>query len=203
MLRRLILFLLVALVLGFAPRAEAGGGRYTFDGGTRAQQAQVTAALNASSFDWDLVPGSIAIHIGRSEPPRAVAGEIWLDAGLLDTGRFAWGVVQHEYAHQVDFALLTDPMRARLHTLLGGASWWGSIDAHAQLDCERFADEVAWSYWPSPDNVLRPSGPADEGGQVAPTAFRAALDRLLGAGAPRTTAAVTGRSAVRRTPRKG
>ena len=30
-------------------------------------------------------------------------GQIWLDASLLDSGRFSWGVVQHEYAHQVDF----------------------------------------------------------------------------------------------------
>src|SRR5437764_9969330 len=113
MLRRIFIPLLAALVL--APSALAAGGSYAFDGGTRAQQGQVVAALNASSFNWSIVPGPIVIHIGRAEPPHAVAGQIWLDGALLDGGRFSWGVVQHEYAHQVDFALLTDPMRAQLH----------------------------------------------------------------------------------------
>ena len=31
-----------------------------------------------------------------------------IDADSLDAGRFAWGEVQHEYAHVVDFALLDD-----------------------------------------------------------------------------------------------
>src|SRR4051794_14801446 len=124
MVKRLLIVLSVASLLACAPRAQAAGGRYVLDGGTRAQQGQVVSALNASSFDWSLVPGPVVIHIGRSEPPRAVVGQIWLDAGLLDSGRFSWGVVQHEYAHQVDFALLTDPMRAQLHGLLQGRSWW-------------------------------------------------------------------------------
>jgi hypothetical protein len=197
---RLLVFS-AAFLLAFAPRAHAAGGHYSFDGGTRAQQANVTAALDASSFNWSLVPGPVVIHIGKAEPPRAVVGQIWLDAGLLDSGRFAWGVVQHEYAHQVDFALLTDPMRAQLHTLLQGVSWWGAVNAHSQLDCERFADEVAWSYWQSPDNVMKPTSTSDEGGQVPPAAFRAALDQLLAAGAPRTTASATVRA--KRSPRKG
>src|SRR5207248_10185150 len=116
-----------------APSGQAAGGNYVFDGGTRAQQGQVTAALDASSFDWSLVPGPIVIHIGHRVSPHAVAGQIWLDAGLLDTGRFSWGVVQHEYAHQVDFGLLTDDMRAQLHTVLKGTAWWGPIDQQARL----------------------------------------------------------------------
>ena len=167
MLRRLLL--LCALALVCAPGASAAGGRYVFDGGTRAEQAQVRAALAASSFDWDIVPGPVLIHIGTRDTPHATPGEIWLDQRLLDAGRFSWGVVQHEYAHQVDFAVLNDAMRVQLHTLLGGSSWWDGD--HDALDCERFADLVAWSYWPSPDNVMRPGT-----GQVR---FRAALDALL------------------------
>jgi hypothetical protein len=176
MLRRLLILLVLALVL--APSALAKGGNYVFDGGTRAQQAQVKAALEASSFDWGLVPSRVVIHIGRGDGPHATPGEIWLDASLLSSGRFAWGVVQHEYAHQVDFGVLSDAMRARLHVLLGGVSWWGSGD-HGTLDCERFADLVAWAYWQSPDNVMRPEGAEDEGGQVAPAEFRAALAAVL------------------------
>ena len=186
MLRRLLLPFVVALV--FAPAGLASGGRYVFDGGTRAQQAQVRAALNASSFDWGIVRGPVVIHIGHADGPHATAGEIWLDAGLLDSGRFSWGVVQHEYAHQVDFAVLTDAMRTQLHALLGGSSWWAS--EHQTLDCERFADLVAWSYWRSPDNVMKPSSATDEGGQVAPARFRAALEALLRPA--RVTAAVKG-----------
>jgi hypothetical protein len=176
MLRPLLLVLFLALAC--VPSAHASGGRYGFDGGTHAQQAQVRAALNASSFDWSIVPGPVLIHIGRARDPHATPGEIWLDAGLLDSGRFSWGVVQHEYAHQVDFTVLTDAMRADLHAFLGGSAWWGS--GHQSLDCERFADLVAWSYWPSPDNVMKPSDAADEGGQIARARFRAALEALLG-----------------------
>jgi hypothetical protein len=175
---RLLVLVLVALAL--APAAEAAGGHYAFDGGTQAQRTQVTAALNASSFDWDLVPGQVVIHIGRGVSSHAVAGQIWLDGGLLDTGRFSWGVVQHEYAHQVDFGLLTDSMRGRLQPLLQADAWWGTLSQHAQLGCERFADALAWAYWQSPDNVMQPASAAGEGGQIAPAAFRAALTSVLG-----------------------
>jgi len=186
MVLRLLVPLVVALAL--APSALADGGSYAFDGGTRAEQAQVRAALNASSFNWSLVPGPVVIHIGRGGGPHATPGEIWLDAGLLDAGRFAWGVVQHEYAHQVDLALLDDGMRARLHQLLGGSAWWGG--AHSASGCERFADALAWAYWQSPDNVMRPETAADEGGQVSPERFRAVLGALLPGSVVRTPAAV-------------
>jgi hypothetical protein len=178
MVKRLIIPLLLAFA--FAPAAQAAGGHYVFDGGTRAERGQVTAALNASSFDWSVVPGPIVIHIGSGVGPHALAGQIWLAASLLDTGRFSWGVVQHEYAHQVDFALLTDAMRAQLLPQLQTTVWWGPATAHAQLGAERFADELAWAYWQSPDNVMQPASASDEGGQMAPAAFRAALASLLG-----------------------
>lgn len=189
MIKRLVLPFLLALT--FAPSALASGGNYVFDGGTRVEQAQVRSALDASSFNWSLVPGPVTIHIGRGTDSHAGPKAIWLDAGLLDSGRFAWGVVQHEYAHQVDFALLSDPMRAQLHQLLHGSAWWGG-EGHAELDCERFADALAWAYWPSPDNVMRSQSANDEGGQVAPAAFRAALAGLLQFTPPRVTASFKG-----------
>jgi hypothetical protein len=123
----------VVLALAFAPSALAGGGDYVFEGGTHAQQLQVISALNASTFNWSLVPDTVVIHISRGASSHAGPGAIWLDAGLLDSGRFAWGVVQHEYAHQVDFALLTDPMRTKLHELLPGTSWWVERSLGARL----------------------------------------------------------------------
>jgi hypothetical protein len=111
---------------------------------------------------------------------------IELDSGLLRTGRFAWGVIQHEYAHQVDFFLLNDAIRARLDGLLGGEAWWQSSAGlpHQALTSERFASTLAWAYWPSPDNVLRPSSTTDEAGAVAPAAFRVLLGAVLGTPVP-------------------
>ena len=178
MLKRLALPFVLAFAL--APAAHASGGRYVFDGGTHAQRGQVASALGASSFDWSLVPGRIVIHIGHGVSSHAVAGQIWLDGGLLSTGRFSWGVVQHEYAHQVDFALLSDSMRAQFQPFLQDSAWWGSLNQHSDLGCERFADLIAWAYWQSPDNVMKPSSATDEGAQLSPGAFRAELTAILG-----------------------
>ena len=188
MLRRLLIPFVCALAL--APAAYARGGDYAVDGGTRAEQAQVKAALDASSFDFSIVPAHVAIHVERGIAPYSTPGHIFLDAGLLDAGRLSWGVVQHEYGHQVDFFLLDDAGRARLQALVGGTAWCAGA-AHDQLGCERFADLVSWAYWSSPDNVMKPSSASDEGGGVAPAAFRALLAQLLPAAPVRTTASVS------------
>jgi hypothetical protein len=203
--RRLLISLAaVCATFAVAPAAFAAGGNYAFDGGSAGEQKTVTSALDASSFPWDIVPGQVVVHIERGTASRALPGQIWLDADLLDSGRFSWGVVQHEYAHQVDFLVLTDAMRAQLHQSLLGASWWGS-EGHAALDCERFADLVAWSYWQAPDNVMKPASAQDEGGQMTPEAFRTLVSSLLPvpaiakpAAATRTTEAV----AKARAPKK-
>ena len=172
MLTRLLVVLAAALAL--APSALAQGGSYVFDGGTPAEQAQVRSALAASSFDFSVVRTTVTVHIARGADSRALPGQIWLDADLLDGGSFSWGVVQHEFAHQVDFLVLGDAQRAALQTALGTTAWcYGS--AHDALGCERFADLVAWAYWQSPDNVLRPDGAAPLTG----AAFRTLLSRLL------------------------
>jgi hypothetical protein len=198
MFKRLsLLALLLAGALISASGALAAGGNYTVTGGTASERAQVHSALDASAFPWSIVPGPIAITIAHGGPSQASPGAISLDANLLDAGRFSWGVVQHEYAHQVDFALLDDGMRNRLAPLLGGAYWWPpyAFEGHAAADCERFADMVAWAYWPSGDNVMRASTPSDENYGISPEAFRAALQSALPALAAalplRTTAAAT------------
>jgi hypothetical protein len=95
-------------------------------------------------------------------------------------------VIQHEYAHQVDFFLLDDATRARLAGRLGGESWWQTSAglAHQALASERFASSLAWAYWPSPDNVLRPSSTGDEAGALAPVDFRLLLGDVLGVSVP-------------------
>jgi hypothetical protein len=176
--------LLVAAVaaLAFTGVAQASGGSYTFDGGTKAEQAQVKGALNASSFNWSLVPQTIVVHIGHGSESEALPGHIWLDADLLDSGRFSWGVVQHEYAHQVDFLLFDPATRARLNVLLGGSDWCygtGGLD-HGAYGCERFASTLAWAYWQNSANSMKPVAAGDESAAMAPAQFRALLAQILG-----------------------
>ena len=182
-----LVFALAALA--FPALAHASGGNYVFDGGTPAEQATVRSALNASAFNWSRVPAQIVIHIERGGPSEATPARISLDGSLLDSGRFAWGVVQHEYAHQVDFFLLDDARRVQLAAALGGVAWWapGATSSfapngtlkHAQLTSERFASTLAWAYWQSPENCMSPKLAGAESGAIKPAAFRALVDKLL------------------------
>jgi hypothetical protein len=170
-----------AAALAFAGQARATGGNYVFDGGTNSERAQVVAALNASSFDWSLVPHQITIHIAPGHPSEATPGDIWLDEQLLTAKKWAWGTILHEYGHQVDYFLLTPADRVALGTLFGTSDWcYGIPDLpHGAYGCERFASEIAWAYWPSPQNSMRPLSPNDEAGAVPPARFRSLLGRML------------------------
>jgi hypothetical protein len=182
--RRTLLPLVSAICFfAFAQSALAGGGSYAFAGGTPKQQATVRSALEASSFSWGLIPSTISIHIGPFGDSYSTPGQIYLDASLLDSGRFAWGVVQHEMGHQVDFFLLDDAERAQMLQLLGGKDWCYSISGlkHSDYGCERFASELAWAYWQSPDNSMKPSSSTDEAGAIPVARFRAVLTQLIGA----------------------
>ncbi|MDQ3067084.1 MAG: hypothetical protein M3R12_08030, partial [Actinomycetota bacterium] len=121
MLRRLAATIAAALVLPAS--ALAGGGNYTFEDATHAERTTVRAALNASSFDWGIVPQPVTIHVGEIGVSYATPGHIWLDRGLLAAGRFAWATVMDEYAHQVDFFVLDAPRRALIQQRLGGSAW--------------------------------------------------------------------------------
>jgi hypothetical protein len=177
-----------ALVFAHAGTAQAAGGNYRFDGGTAVERTQVREALKASSFDWSLVKAQVTIHIQRGTVSHAVPGEIWLDADLLDSGRFSWATVQDEYSHQVDFFLFTPEIRAQLQAALGAKAWCyenGSIQAHGDQGCERFTSLLPWAYWQSPDNAYKPTAKTDESAAMAPTRFKALLSRLIGTRATR------------------
>ena len=135
-----------------------------------------------SSFNWSIVPGPITIT--PTPVSEAIPGEIILDSNLLDSGEFSWGVVQHQYAHQVDFALLDDTMHAQLNAALGGTVWCYADSPtplmHDQYGCERFASTLARAYWQSPENCMKPSYIAGESGGISPAAFRALITTLLG-----------------------
>jgi len=180
-LRRLVSLLAVSALLPAAGQATAAGGRYTFAGGTPAQRAVVRSALNASSFDWSRVPARVTIHIAPGVHAHAIPGQIWLDPKLLSAGRFAWATIQHEYAHQVDFFLFGSQTRERLGRLLGSKDWYqvNRRGDHDEFGAERFASTLAWAYWPSGDNALRPRTAKDESAAMAPEKFRALVASLL------------------------
>lgn len=168
--------------LAFPVPVSPAAGLYTIEGGTSNQRAEVRRALAASTFDWSVVPVVIQIRIRPGTAAWARSGEIRLGAELLDSGRASWGIVQHEFAHQVDFFLLDDVDRLRLRKALGGKAWFPNGQARfapVAYGCERFASTLAWAYWPSPQNVFRPRPGNDESAAMKPAAFRALLAELL------------------------
>jgi hypothetical protein len=184
MARRFLIILVAtaAVTLGVAGVAAASGGNYPFDGGTGAQRLQVKKALDASSFNWGLVTQTITIHIAKSLPSSdASPGEIWLDSDLLDAGQYSWGVVQHEYAHEVDYYLLNDTKRALMAQQLGGTTWFYDQPglAHSAYGCERFASTLAWAYWQSSANSMKPTSATDESAALKPAQFKALLTQIL------------------------
>ncbi len=169
--------------LALVPSALAAGGDYAIDGGTAPEQAQVRAALDASTFDWSLVPAHVQVHVVPGAYPHATPGEIWLDPALLDAGVFSWAVVQDEYAHQIDFFLLSDGDRRALMSALHAPVWCHADDpgrAHGAYGCERFTSTFVWSYWQSASNAYRPRSAGDESASLPPAKFRALLGSLLG-----------------------
>lgn len=171
---------------GFTAPADAAGGSYAFEGGTVAQQATVRNALRASLFPWSIVPRTITVHIVGGGDSYALPGHVWLDGDLLRSGRFSWGVVQHEFAHQVDFFLLDGQNRARFLDELGGTAWGNEVPglAHEDYGSERFASTLAWAYWPSAENAMSPSSTGNESGAISPARFRALLVQLIGVPQP-------------------
>lgn len=111
-----LFFMLVAFAGLLAARAQAAGGVYVIEGGSAEAQATVRAALDVSRFDFSRIPEPITIRITRCGCAGAKPGLIVLDEDVvLDTSlgrKYAWGLIQHEYSHQVDYSLFQDDDRA-------------------------------------------------------------------------------------------
>jgi hypothetical protein len=159
--------------------AHARGGNYVFEGGSEAARQQVRAALDASEFDWSRVRGTITISISPCGCAGATPGSIILDEDTLVSSpfgaRYAWGIVQHEYAHQVAYLLLDERAVQDARAALGGEDWCYETPglAHDEHACERFAATFAWTYWPSADNNQRSEA------VMSAKAFRTLMSRLL------------------------
>jgi hypothetical protein len=174
---------LAAAAILFPATALAGGGDYAFDGATRTERSTVRAALNASAFDWSIVPQRVTVHVGAYGVSHSQPGHIFLDRRLLASGRFAWATVMDEYAHQVDFLVLDPAQRALLQQQLGAGAWCYETPglSHGANGCERFSSMVAWAYWPTKDNAYAPSSPSDESAAMPAAQFRLLLSQLVGA----------------------
>lgn len=191
-----IVALVAALHVG---SAGAAAGNYTIVGGTPYEQQQIRQALKVSTFDWSLVPLPVTIYVRAGlNFSYSTPGQITLDAGLLDTGQFSWGVVQMEYGQQVQMTLLNDAQRAKLVTDLGAQEWCYEYPYLPKGDnaCERFAAMVAWAYWQSPDNCMAPAGRDDWSASMPPVAFRALVNGMLGIGGERPTPPVSRSSRI-------
>jgi len=145
----------LALTIVQAPATAAAGGGLSFDGGTPRERSTVRSALEASAFDWNVIAGHVTVHI-KAGGCYAGKGQIWLDPQMLADGREAWGAIQHEFAHQVDYFLLDDRTRRKLTGVLGAKLWWPGSRSfpHNEYGAERFASTLTWAYWPSPHNSL-------------------------------------------------
>lgn len=183
--RLLLVFATAVAFLALAGDALAVGGNYVFAGGSPAAQAQVRAALERSTFDYDVVPAQITIRITNCGCAGARRGEIVLDETQLTRSpfgpRYAWGIVQHEYAHQVDFFVLAQSDRNLFTSRFGGIAWCYETSgvAHDDNGCERFATLVAWAHWRSSENIQRPGWRPQGAPALRRYRVRAFVARLL------------------------
>jgi hypothetical protein len=183
--------------------ANAADTSVVFTGGSETARAQVVAALHGSIFDWSLVGQAVTVEIRDCGCAGARPGAVVLDETMLSSqpyGRpYTWGIVQHEFAHQVWWFALDDEQQSELKGVLGGSDLCYEQpglphDAHA---CERFASTLAWAYWPVAGNPAEPEKAM--GGPGVPAAPR--RDARLSSGLPPSGRAATG--AVDRTRVEG
>jgi hypothetical protein len=176
-------FLVLAIVQAQATAAASGG--FSFDGGSPRERLTVRSALEASEFDWNVIAGHVTVHI-KAGGCYAGRGQIWLDPQMLAHRREAWGVIQHEFAHQVDYFLLDDRTRRKLTRLLGAKAWspGGRIYPHGEYGAERFASTLAWAYWPSARNSIYRRAHA-EATAMPVLKFRRLMGALIGSQAGR------------------
>jgi hypothetical protein len=180
-MRRLVFTVASLFALALPGQALARGGDYVFEGGTPARQAQVRAALEASTFDWGVIQRRVTVHIGPYGVSHTLPGHVYLDQTLLDAGRFSWATVQDEFAHQVDFLRFDVQTRTQLTLALGARDWCYGVQglSHSEYGCERFASTLVWAFWPSKHNAYRPLDPNDESAAMAPARFRTLVSSLL------------------------
>jgi len=107
---------------------------------------------------------------------QAITGTLkgpWLGGEL----EFAACMIARNY--QTFVQVLDAPLEVRRTSVRGGVS--AARILNDLVACERFASELAWAYWQSPDNSMKPSSSADEAGAVPVAQFRAVLTQLIGA----------------------
>jgi hypothetical protein len=178
--RRHLVLLAALVVLALPGKAGAADVALEFSGGSNAARGEVIAALEASAFDWSLIARPVTVQIFDCGCAGSRPGVVVLDETMLASspyGRaYTWGIVQHEFAHQVWWYALDDGRRSELQALLGGADLCYEQlglphDAHA---CELFASTLSWAYWRVAGNPMQ----AEKA--MGAWQFRRLLARMLG-----------------------
>jgi hypothetical protein len=177
--RRHLVLLAALAALVLPGKAGAADVALEFSGGSDTARAEVIAALDASAFDWSLIGRPVTVQIFECGCAGSRPGVVVLDETMLASspyGRaYTWGIVQHEFAHQVWWYALDDERRSELQALLGGRDLCYEQpglphDAHA---CELFASTMTWAYWPVAGNPMQ----AEK--VMGARSFRRLLSRLL------------------------
>ena len=159
--RRHLVLLAALAALALPGTAGATDVALEFSSGSDAARAEVIAALDASAFDWSLIGRPVTVQIFDCGCAGSRPGVVVLDETMLASspyGRaYTWGIVQHEFAHQVWWYALDEGRRIELQTVLGGADLCHEQpglphDAHA---CELFASTLGWAYWPAAGNPMQ------------------------------------------------
>jgi hypothetical protein len=194
--RRHLLLLAALVALALPGTAGATDLALELSGGSEAARAEVIAALDASAFDWSLIGQPVTVQILDCGCAGSRAGVVVLDETLLASSpygdAYTWGIVQHEFAHQVWWYALDDERRSELQALLGGADLCYEEPglAHDDHACELFASTLGWAYWRVAGNPMQ----AEK--VMGARRFRRLLSRMLGL-SPRSSLT---RVAARRPP---
>jgi hypothetical protein len=136
------------------------------------------------------VPVEVTIQLVDCGCAGSRPGVIVLDETLLESPpygpAYTWGLVHHEYAHQIWWYVLDDVERTFLQERLGGTDLCFEQrglphDAHT---CERFANTLAWAYWPVEGNPVQGERPSGRGSSAGSSGRRSAGSRRRIPGVP-------------------
>ena len=199
--------MLKRLLVPLAPRARASRRARSPPAATTSSTAartpsrrRCTRRSNASSFNWSVVPGPVVIHIGRGVGSHAAAGADLARRGPARLGPLLLGRRPARVRAPGRLRAAHRPDARRRCTRSSAAPPGGAAIGHdaARLRAVRRRARLGLLAF-SGQRHEAPSA-ADEGGQFAPAAFRAALPGASGqADRARMTASVK----VHRHPRKG
>ena len=159
--RRYLILVAALFALLLPADAKASGGSYTFSGGSEAARTEVRNALDASAFDWSLVPQTISIQIvdcGCAGPVRGSSSSTRRCSSRRRTAAPIPGASSSTSTPTRSGGSLWTMSSGRFSRTGWAAPTFRyerpglSHDDHA---CERFASTLAWACWPVAGNPMQ------------------------------------------------